>query len=117
MVVDTSALMAILLQETDAAVYLEEITQAGEVCLSAATLVELYIVAISRSGPLAVPKVDLLLAQCNAEVIPLEGVQIELARDAFLTYGKGRSRAALNFGDCFSYALAKSRGEPLLYKG
>jgi ribonuclease VapC len=107
MVVDTSALLAILLKEADA----------GHVRLSAATAIELNLVAISRGGAAAVQEVDLLLERCDAEIVPVHGDQVVLARNAFLTFGKGRHPAKLNFGDCFSYALAKAYMEPLLYKG
>jgi ribonuclease VapC len=117
MVVDTSALLAILLKEADADRFLDRILDAEHVRLSAATAVELNLVAISRGGAAAVQEVDLLLERCGAEIVPVHGDQVVLARNAFLTFGKGRHPAKLNFGDCFSYALAKAYREPLLYKG
>lgn len=117
MVVDTFAFVAILLEEDDADVFLAKLLETDEVRVSAATVVELYLVAIGRGGAGSEEDVDLLLARCNAEIIPLLADHVGIARQAILTYGKGRHKASLNFGDCFSYALAKSRGEPLLYKG
>ncbi len=117
MIVDTSAFMAILLKEPEADVFLAKLLDAEHIRVSAATVVELYIVAVGRSGAEAAQDVDLLLARCGAEIIPLRQDQVEIARNAILTFGKGRHRAALNFGDCFSYALTKAYMEPLLYKG
>lgn len=117
MVVDTSAFMAILLKEPDAELFLAKLLDAERIRVSAATVVELYTVAIGRGGVGAVDDVEQLLTRCDADVIPLHANQVEIARQAILVYGKGRHRAALNFGDCFSYALAKSYMEPLLYKG
>ena len=115
MVVDTSALIAILWKEPEADAFLSKILETQHVRISAATAVELYIVAIGQRGVGGAEDVDDLLIRCGAEIVPLKSDQVELARNAILTYGKGRRR--LNFGDCFSYALAKATGEPLLYKG
>jgi len=117
MIIDTSALMAILLREPDSARYMEKILDAEHVRISAATVVELNIVAIGHGGVGAVQEVDLLLARCGAEIVPLYADQVEYARNAILMYGKGRHPARLNLGDCFSYALAKAYMEPLLFKG
>jgi Uncharacterized protein conserved in bacteria len=117
MVVDTSAFMAILLNEADAHVFLATLLDAERVRVSAATVVELFTVAVGRSGTGAADDVEQLLVRCDANIIPLSTDQVEFARQAILVYGKGRHRAKLNFGDCFSYALAKAYMEPLLYKG
>ncbi len=117
MVVDTSALLAVLFKEADADRYLEAMVDASEVRISAATAVALGIVAIGRAGADAELQIDLLLARVGAIVVPVDSAMANLARSAFKTFGKGRHRAKLNFGDCFSYALAKMTGEPLLYKG
>jgi ribonuclease VapC len=85
--------------------------------VSAATLVETSIVIESRYGPEGVRDLDLLLAAAGAEVIAVDADQAEVARRAFSRFGKGRHPAALNFGDCFSYVLAVTRAEPLLFKG
>ncbi|MCW2240412.1 type II toxin-antitoxin system VapC family toxin [Azospirillum canadense] len=115
MVVDTSAIMAILLGEPDAARYARAIGAADVRLISAATVLECSIVAIARFGN------DATLAAWMAdhafEVVAVDATQVGLARDAFLRFGKGRHPAGLNYGDCFSYALAKTTNEPLLFKG
>jgi ribonuclease VapC len=117
MIVDTSALMSILLEEPGAEKFVGALLDAGQVRISAATAFETAVVAIRRVGPEGESKVDRLFAQFGLEVVPLDWDQVLLARAGFLAFGKGRHEAALNFGDCFSYALAKASGEPLLYKG
>jgi ribonuclease VapC len=117
MVVDTSAIVAILFGEPDGEKYLDALVDAVHVRISAATAVEIGIVAISRFGAEAESKIDLLFARCGAEIVPVREDQVVTARNAFRTFGKGRHPAALNFGDCFSYALAWTVNEPLLYKG
>jgi ribonuclease VapC len=117
MVVDTSAIVAILFGEPDSETYLDALLDAVNVRISAATAVEIGIVAISRFGVEAENKIDLLFARCGAEIVPVREDQVISARNAFRSFGKGRHPAALNFGDCFSYALAWTVKEPLLYKG
>jgi ribonuclease VapC len=117
MIVDTSALMAILLEEPGAERFSLALLDAGLARISAATALETAVVAIRRVGPDGESKVDRLFAQFRLEVVPLDREHVQLARAGFRNYGKGRHEAALNFGDCFSYALAKATGEPLLYKG
>ncbi len=85
--------------------------------MSAATLLEAAIVIEARYGNAGNEKLDEFIAEAQIVIEPVTRDQITLARIAFRTYGKGRHRAGLNFGDCFSYALAKSAQEPLLYKG
>jgi len=111
-IVDSSALMSILLAEDDAAALGVALGASAEPRISAATLVEAGIVAgRERHGVL-----DDVLE--GVEVVPFDRAQALVARAAYLRYGKGSgSRARLNFGDCFSYALAKVTGEPLLFKG
>ncbi|MGH6898945.1 MAG: type II toxin-antitoxin system VapC family toxin [Geminicoccaceae bacterium] len=116
MIVDTSALVAILLQEDDAETYADAIAGAGTALLSAASYVELAIVSLSRGGR-GRAELEATLADAAIEIAPVTPDQARLAADAYERYGKGRHAAALNFGDCFAYALAKSRGEPLLFKG
>ena len=109
-VVDTSALIAILDKEPDAAVFAEAIAEADPPLISAATLLEVNIVMLNRHGVKAARMVERLLQQA--------GFQIEsFAREAYARYGKGQQSAGLNYGDCFSYALAKATGLPLLFKG
>ena len=117
MVVDTSAVLAILLGEPDSEQFLNALVDADRVRTSAATAVEIGIVAIMRAGVQAEIKVDQLFARCGIEIVPVSQDQANLARSAFRTFGKGRHPARLNFGDCFSYALSKTVNEPLLYKG
>ena len=116
MVVDTSVLIAILLQEEDAQIYADAIVRAGTAALSAASYVELAIVSLSR-GVRGRAELEATLADAGIEMIAVTLDQARIAVGAYERYGKGRHAASLNFGDCFAYALAKSRGEPLLFKG
>ena len=111
---DTSALLAILLQEPDAQRYSDAIAGAPRRLISAATLVEAGIVAEGRGMR---EDLDALLARARAEVADFTAAQAATAQDGWRRFGKGRHPAGLNLGDCFAYALAQSRGEPLLYKG
>lgn len=117
MIIDTSALFAILADEPERRRFIESIEAADSLRLSAATLVEISIVIESRYGGEGLRDLDHFLARAGAELVPVDSEQAEIARRAFSRYGKGRHRASLNFGDCFSYALAITTGEPLLYKG
>jgi ribonuclease VapC len=117
MVVDTSALMAIFLEEPDASAYISAMASDTKRMISAATLVEASIVAMMRRRPDPIAALDILMTRLRIEVVPVDGEQARLARDGFRRFGKGRASAGLNFGDCFSYALAKQLGEPLLFKG
>jgi ribonuclease VapC len=116
MVVDTSALVAILLLEQDASTYAEAIAGAESAVMSAASYVELTIIAISR-GARGRAELEATLSDALIEIVPVTIDQAHIAADAYERYGRGRHPAALNFGDCFAYALAKSRNEPLLFKG
>ena len=117
MVVDTSALVAILRNEPERRSLIEALEGADVRHISAATLVETSIVIESRFGPEGLRHLDAFLARAGIEVIPVNGEQAHLAREAFSRLGKGRHPAALNYGDCFSYALARVLAEPLLCKG
>jgi ribonuclease VapC len=118
MVVDTSAVVAILRQESGAESLLRRLTAAGSRRISAANLLEAAIVLESKSGERGGEQLDLFLTRAQIEVEPVTAEQVRIARKAWRRYGKGSSHAArLNFGDCFSYALAQSLGEELLYKG
>jgi ribonuclease VapC len=116
-VVDTSALIAILDREPDAALYAEAIAEADAPLISAATLLELHIVMLNRRGSGAAPIVNRLIQDAGFQVENFTAQHLELAREAYARYGKGRNIAGLNYGDCFSYALAKATGLPLLFKG
>ena len=117
MVIDTSALLAIFLAEPERQGFLERILQAETRLISAATVFETGIVLEARRGEAAGREFDLFVVRVNLQIVPVDAELIEIARSAWRKYGKGRHPAALNFGDCFSYALAKSLGEPLLAKG
>jgi ribonuclease VapC len=117
MVIDTSALVAILENEPERRVLTERLEEDESRFLSAATLVETSIVVEARRGLDGVHDLDLLLSKARVEVIAVDAEQAYVARNAFRAYGKGRHRAGLNLGDCFVYALAKSFGEPVLHKG
>jgi ribonuclease VapC len=116
-VADTSGFVAVLLRESDADRYRTALIEAERVLLSAATTLELHLVIATRLGAAGVLLLNELLDQPQFEIVAADAQQLRLARSAFDRYGKGRHPAALNFGDLFSYALAKSTGLPLLYKG
>ena len=117
MVVDTSVLIAILMDEPEAQRLVDAMIAAPSLALSAASFVEASIVAESKAGPGATAELDQLLDELQIAVIAVTPEQGKLARDAYRSFGKGRHPAALNFGDCFSYALARGLGESLLFVG
>jgi ribonuclease VapC len=117
MVIDTSALLAILFDEPERRAFNEAIESAETRLISAASFVEVSIVIESRYGPDGIRDLDLYLSRAGIDLVGFDSDQAFVARQAFRHYGKGRHRANLNLGDCFSYALAKSLGEPLLFKG
>ncbi|MGH9077873.1 MAG: type II toxin-antitoxin system VapC family toxin [Acidimicrobiales bacterium] len=117
MVLDTSALVAILLHEPERDAFLDAVAAAPTRLVSAATLVEASVVLERRRGDHAGRELDLLVHRAGIRVVAVDGDQAELARGAWRRYGKSRHPAALNYGDLFSYALARATGEPLLYKG
>lgn len=117
MVLDTSALLAILLGEPERRAFSEAIEAAEHRLLSAASFVEASMILESRHGAEGVRELDRLLAVANVDVIAVDREQALVAREAFRTYGKGRHAVGLNVGDCFAYALAAVRAEPLLFKG
>lgn len=117
MVIDTSAIAAILFDEPDAERIEAAIADTPLRLISAGTLLECSIVVEARYGEDGGRELDLLLFKANLQIAPVTAEQVEIARAAFRRFGKGRHPAGLNFGDCFSYALAISRGEPLLFKG
>jgi len=117
MVIDSSAIVAILLVEADRERFTNLILEAETRAISAANVLESGIVLESRRGEAAGHEFDLFLNQAGVDIVPVDAEQIEIARMAWRRYGKGRHPAALNFGDCFAYALAKLLDEPLLSKG
>ncbi len=117
MVIDTSALLAILQDEPERGSFTEEIAAAPVCRTSAATFVEASMVLESRHGADGVRLLDLLIESADLEVVAVDLAQAKIARQAFANFGKGRHPAGLNYGDCFAYALARQLGEPLLCKG
>lgn len=110
-VVDTSIIFAILTGEEDAPIYTKKLTEETELLISAGTFIELGAVMNKKSVPQALDVMDEFLEQAEIGIAPVSAVQARIARAAYYTY------TALNFGDCFSYALAKEKEIPLLYKG
>lgn len=117
MVIDTSALLAILFDEPERPALTSAIDAASARRVSAMSKLEASIVAISREGGRIIADLDDLLHQFKIEIVPFDEHQADIAREAFTRYGKGRHKAGLNFGDCAAYALAVSEAEPLLFKG
>jgi ribonuclease VapC len=117
MVIDSSALIAILLGEPDAKVFSEAIANVPKRLVSAFSALETLIVIESKKGEPGGRELDLLLHKARIEIVPINEEQFELARRAWRDFGKGRHPAGLNIGDCCSYALSKYSGEPLLFKG
>lgn len=117
MVLDTSAIVALLTMEAEAVRIAQAIESDPLRLLSAATMVEVSIVLEARQGEAAVRELDLLLARANVQIEPVNAEQAELARQAWRRFGRGRHAAALNYGDCFSYALSRASGEALLFNG
>lgn len=117
MVIDSSAVLAIFLGEPERKQFLDLILQSAKRLISAASVLETGIVLESKRGESTGREFDLFVVRTNLEIVPVDSEQIEIARSAWRKFGKGRHPAALNFGDCFSYALAKFSGEPLLAKG
>ena len=117
MVADTSALIAVAAKEPGYLEIYHTMETGGPVLISAATLLELHIVAMGK-GPAVLQRVQELLVELSIVIVPFDEAQAELAAAAYQRYGRGRGHPAqLNFGDTFAYALAVSRGLPLLYKG
>ena len=117
MVVDSSALVAILRGEPEEPAFRNAIRTAPNRLLGAATRVEASMVALGRRGQPGLEQMQALIELLELEVVPLSDDHAKLAIEAFRRFGTARHPAALNYGDCFSYALAKATGEPLLFKG
>jgi len=117
MVIDTSALIAILCDEPQRRAFNEAIESADERALSAASFVECSIVIEARLGAAGLAALDRFIAAAGIEVVPVDFPQAQAARLAWSLYGRRRHRAGLDYGACFSYALAKTLGSPLLYQG
>ncbi len=117
MVIGTSAIVAIALNESDAPEIEARIADDPIRLISAATVLEAAMVLETRLGEAGGREFDLWLVKIGAEVVPVDAEQSDTARRAWRRFGRGRHAAALSFGDCFAYALASTRGEPLLFKG
>lgn len=117
MIVDSSAFIAILENEPEADALQEALDQATSRVVSAVNYVEAGIVIDGRRDPVLSRGFDTFLFEMRIRIEPVTAEQARLAREAYRDYGKGRHRAGLNLGDCFAYALAKERREPLLFKG
>jgi ribonuclease VapC len=116
-VIDTSAIIAVLLNEANAVSIAQAIESGSLRLLSAANLLEASIVIESRKGETGGRELDLLLYRAAIEIVAVDQDQAEVARLAWRRFGKGRHPAGLNYGDCFAYALAKTRRLPLLFQG
>lgn len=118
MIVDSSALIAILRAESDAGAYADALVDAGQASLSAANFLETAIVVDSARDPVASRRFDELLTAARIRIVPVTPEQAQIARAAYRDFGKGSGHpAGLNFGDCFAYALAKAEHDRLLFKG
>ena len=117
MIVDSSAILAILFSEDDAESYAQAITDADACRISAANFVEVAIVVEAQTKATGSRQFDAFFRRAGIIIEPVTEEQAHIARQAYTDFGKGRHKAGLNFGDCFAYALAKTTGETLLFKG
>src|SRR5581483_11882251 len=117
MVIDTSAILAILLGQRDAPAFAEAIEQADDRRISAANYLEAALVIDNHGDPIARREFDRFFDRSRIEIEPVTAELARIARQAHQDFGRGRHRAAVNFGDCLAYALARSLNQPLLYKG
>ena len=117
MVLDTSALLALLLDEPEAEEFRAAVEEDTTRLVSAATLLETALVIEARKGEPGGRELDALIQKAEVVVIPVDAEHVTEARRAYRRFGKGRHAAGLNFGDVFAYALARTAGEPLLFKG
>ena len=117
MIVDSSAVVAVVLGEVEADAFRSAMALDNSVRMSAATLVEATMVIEGRTSPQGSQLLDELVEDASISIEPVTVEQAQEARRAWRRFGKGNHAAALNFGDCFSYALAKTMDEPLLFKG
>lgn len=117
MIVDTSALLAVLLEEPEADVFTDKILQSEGCMISAVSFVEASVIAETNGGDGGVRQLDSYLRVARISIAPVTEEIAFVARQAYSDFGKGRHPAGFNLGDCFSYALAKVAREPLLFKG
>jgi ribonuclease VapC len=117
MIIDTSALLAIIFDEPDGPELLRLVVEAPSRLISSANALEAWIVADRHENPAKAPALDELLDTLEVAIETVTVQQARIARRAYHIYGKGNHVAGLNYGDCFAYALAKTMGQPLLFKG
>ena len=117
MIIDSSTILAILFEEPDSERFEDAIADAWPRRMSAVTLLEAAMVVEGRGGAGAGDALDALLKRAKIKLEPVTQEHVDVARQAWRRFGKGNHPAALNFGDCFAYALAEVTGEPLLFKG
>ena len=117
MIVDASALIAVVLKEPDWESYEAALVNSAENMMSPVNRMEVFMRLESIGGEWLVQKFDALAAVLRLKTEPIDDFQLDLAQSAFRRFGKGRHKAALNMGDCFAYALARSKGQAILYKG
>jgi ribonuclease VapC len=117
MVIDTSAVIAIFLDEPERLAFSRVILASTPRLMSAVSKLEAGMVALARAGQAGASRLDGILRELDLAFVPFDERQADIARDAFARYGKGRHKAALNFGDCAAYAVAVAEAEPLLFKG
>ena len=117
MVVDSSAILSILLHESDARFFAKMLSVSPANIMSAGNFLEVSIVIDNRRREIGLIDLDRLISAAGIDIVAVDRTQAVAARNAYRRYGRGRHSAGLNFGDCFAYALAKSTGEPLLFKG
>ena len=117
MVIDSSALLAILFDEPDGLAFARAIHAASVRLMSTMSMLEASMLMLSRRGQAGLARLDRAVAEMSIEIVAFDREQMLRARDAFARYGKGRHPAGLNFGDCAAYALAVAEAEPLLFKG
>ncbi|MFZ4667285.1 MAG: type II toxin-antitoxin system VapC family toxin [Prochlorotrichaceae cyanobacterium] len=117
MIIDPSAIVAIIYGEPEDKAFLNLISNSQTCLISSPGYLELAIVLSTAYGSKGIEKLDLFLQELSISIVSFTSEHAKLATEAFLTFGKGRHPAKLNMGDCFSYALAKATGQPLLFKG
>jgi ribonuclease VapC len=117
MVVDTSALVAVIFREPEYESLEARLLTEPQPLISAGTLLECAIVLDARKGPAGTRQLDELLRELQFRIVPVDAEQVAAAREGFRRYGKGRHEAGLNYGDCFAYGLAITLDAPLLFKG
>jgi ribonuclease VapC len=117
-VIDTSALCAVLWAEPEAAALTQRVAASGAVLISAGTRLEAYVVCLRTRSPAQADMMEALVARLGLITVPFDDALLAASREGYARYGRGNGAGGrLNFGDCFAYALAKSRSLPLLFKG